>query len=156
MCDDWGAMLSFPEVSELSEDVRRIFEELDRAHASDRSVSGGIYTPLLDVIETSQTVEVVVDVPGIAPEAIRVQFKNGSLIVAGEKLPAETDGPDPASFHLVERGFGRFARVIRFGMAVDAGRARATLAAGQLRITVPRIDERRGREIRVAVAPGPR
>jgi HSP20 family molecular chaperone IbpA len=35
--------------------------------------------------------------------------------------------------------------------AVDAGQARAILSAGELRITVPRIAERRGREIRIAI-----
>jgi HSP20 family protein len=151
MCDDWGAMLSFPELNELSEDVRRIFEEFDRTHGSDRGVAGGIYTPLLDVIDTGQTIEVFVDVPGVAPDAIRVHFKNESLIVVGEKLPAETDSRNPASFHLIERGFGRFARVVRLAVAVDAGHARATLSSGQLRVSVPRIAERRGREIRVTV-----
>ena len=146
-------MLSFPELNELSDDVRRIFEELDRAHPSDRGVAAGIYTPLLDVVDTGASIEVFVDVPGVAPDAIRVHVKNGSLIIVGEKLPAETDSRDPASFHLIERGFGRFARVIRLAVAVDAGKACATLSAGQLRISVPRIGERRGREIVVTVTP---
>jgi HSP20 family protein len=146
-------MLSFPDVNELSEDVRRIFEEFDRAHASDRSVAGGIYTPPLDVVDTGQSIEVVVDVPGVAADALQVHFRDGSLIVVGQKLPAAADGSGPASFHLVERGFGRFARVIRLAVAVDAGRARATLGFGQLRVSVPRIVERRRREIRIPVAP---
>jgi HSP20 family molecular chaperone IbpA len=56
-----------------------------------------------------------------------------------------------AAFHLAERTFGRFARAVRISGAVDAGRARATLQTGELRVVIPRIDERRGQEIRIPI-----
>jgi HSP20 family protein len=144
-------MLSFPEVNELSEEVRRVFEELDRLRGiGHRSVSS-LYNPALDVLETGDTIEVLVDLPGVTAASIRVFFKHGNLVIAGEKLATEPVGPEGSSFHLVERGFGRFARVVRLNTAVDARRARAVLSAGVLRITVPRIDERRGREIAVPI-----
>ena len=144
-------MLSFPEVNELSEDVRRVFEELDRLHGPAARALTSVYSPALDVVETADTVEVFIDLPAVPASALRVLFKNGALIVVGEKLAPEACGVDGAAFHLVERGFGRFARVIRFVDALDAGRARATLRAGELRISVPRITDRRGHEIVVPV-----
>ena len=74
----------------------------------------------------------------------------GTLLIAGTKRVSACGHTD-AAFHLAERAFGRFARAIRIGGAVDAGRARVTLSAGELRITVPRIEERRGREIRLPI-----
>jgi HSP20 family molecular chaperone IbpA len=65
-------------------------------------------------------------------------------------LPGATTIAD-AAFHLAERGFGRFARAVRLAGAFDAGRARATLNAGELRVVLPRIDERRGSEIRIPI-----
>jgi HSP20 family protein len=59
--------------------------------------------------------------------------------------------PEAASFHLVERGFGRFARGVRLPGACDAARARAALRAGELSLSVPRIAERRGRQIMVPI-----
>lgn len=68
---------------------------------------------------------------------------------AGECTPAcEHRG---AAFHLAERTFGRFARAIRLTGAFDAGASRATLTVGELRVVLPRIQERRGGEIRIAV-----
>jgi HSP20 family protein len=149
--DEGHPMLSFPELNELSDEVRRVFEEFDRRHGSGcRSVST-LYAPALDVVETSENVEVYVDVPGVPPDAIRVLFKEGNLVIVGEKLSSEPCGPDGAAFHLVERGFGRFARVVRLSTAIDASRASAALSAGELRVSVPRIEERRGRDIVVAV-----
>jgi HSP20 family protein len=143
-------MLSFPEVNELSDEVRRVFEEFDRRQGTCRGVSS-LYTPALDVVETEGGFDVYVDLPGVPVDGVRILFKNGSLVIAGEKLASEPCGPDGSAFHLVERGFGRFARVVRLSTAIDAARARATLRAGELRVSVPRVEERRGREIVVPI-----
>jgi len=147
-------MLSFPEVNELSEDVRRIFEELDRVHGLALRAPGHVHTPPLDVVETEHGVEVFVDLPGVTRDSVRVLFKHGTLVIAGEKLPPEGCPPENTAFHLVERGFGRFARVIRLSMAVDAARTRASLVGGELRVSVPRVTERRGREIVISIDDG--
>jgi HSP20 family protein len=148
-------MLSFPEVNELSEEVRRVFEELDRLHAPACRALTGVYTPAIDVVETDETVEVIMDLPGVGSQAVRVLFKAGSLVIAGEKLTSESCASEGTAYHLVERGFGRFARVIRLSAAIDAGRARASLKAGELRVSVPRIVERRGGDIVIAITEQP-
>lgn len=152
--DETEAMLSFPEVNELSDDVRRVFEELDRLHGEVLRTPGHAHTPPLDVVETEEGVEVFVDLPGVSRDAVRVLFKHGTLVIAGEKLPAEGPPPESAAFHLVERSFGRFARVIRLATAVDASRTRASLVAGELRVSIPRLPERRGSEILVPINDG--
>ena len=55
------------------------------------------------------------------------------------------------SQHVAERSFGRFARAVRLSGAVDAGRAQGAFVDGELRIVLPRIAERRGRDIRIEV-----
>jgi HSP20 family molecular chaperone IbpA len=54
-------------------------------------------------------------------------------------------------FHLAERAYGRFARAVRLSGAFDAGRARAKIESGQLRIVLPRMEDRRGRMYTVPV-----
>jgi HSP20 family protein len=144
-------MLSFPEVHDLTDEVRRVFEELDARRGGSCRPPVALYTPSLDVIETCEAVEVFVDLAGVGRDDFRILFKGGSLVVAGEKPAPE--GPDPATaaFHVVERGFGRFARVLRLQTAVNPAAARATLQGGELRITLPRVEERRGREIAIPV-----
>ena len=78
--------------------------------------------------------------------------KADALLIAGEK-PARRSGPE-SSFHLVERGFGRFARTVRLARACDVSRAHATLAGGELRVSIPKIAERRGRTIQIAIKNG--
>ena len=107
--------------------------------------------PLLDVFETDRTIEIVLDVPGVTADSIRIMIKSGVVLVVGEKERADPSHKTPASFHLVERDFGRFARAIRVHAAIDASKARARLKDGELRIILPKIQERRGREVIVRV-----
>jgi HSP20 family protein len=104
----------------------------------------------MDVFETATAVEVIADLAGVPADRIRIVFSEGVLVIAGQKLPGACGHRD-AAFHLAERAFGRFARIVRLSGAIDAGRARATLNAGELHVVMPRIDERRGAEIRIPI-----
>jgi HSP20 family protein len=84
---------------------------------------------------------------------VKVIFARNTIVVVGQKLPAACEDRH-ATFHLAERAFGRFARGVRLTGAFDAGRADATLRDGVLRVTLPRIEERRGGERRIHVRGG--
>jgi HSP20 family protein len=140
--------IAFPsEIGDFADDVRQVFRELGRAFGSE-SLAGEC-TPLIDVYETDDTLEITIDLPGVDPAAVRVIAKGDSLLIAGEKA-ARRARPD-SSFHLVERGYGRFARVVRLGRACDTSSARATLRHGELRVSVTKIADQRGRAISISV-----
>lgn len=143
-------LASAQDPSDLSQEVRRLFDDLAKRRPDRRPYVSGECSPTLDVLETERTVEVVLDVPGIPAESLRVLIKNSVVLVVGEKDRAEPSRT-PTSYHLVERDFGRFARAVHLHTAVDASQARATLAHGELRIALPKLAERRGREILVTV-----
>ena len=52
----------------------------------------------------------------------------------------------------MERPQGRFKRVIPLDIAVDLREAHASLEDGLLTITLPRVKDRRGREVVIPVA----
>ncbi len=137
--------------ADLAEDVRRLFEDLASRRPDRRHVVAGECVPLVDVLETGRNVEIVLDLPGVAAEALRVVIKSGVVLIVGEKERSEPSKRVPASFHLVERDFGRFARAVRIQSPIDANAARAWLSQGELRIVIPRVQERRGRPIDVAI-----
>ncbi|MFN2447850.1 MAG: Hsp20/alpha crystallin family protein [Vicinamibacterales bacterium] len=143
------------DVGDLGQEVRRLFEDLARRRGDRRQVVSGECLPLLDAFETERTIEIVVDVPGVHVEGLRILIKSGVLLIAGEKERGEPGWRGPASFHLVERDFGRFARAVRINAAFDAAGVRARLRDGELRIVLPKIAERRGREIVVQIETGP-
>lgn len=139
------------DATDLAEDARRLLLELDREVPGAASSTGECRPPL-DVIETADAVEIVVDVPGVSAACLRVVVRRSTVLVVGAKLGSQADSA--GRFHLAERSSGRFARAVRLGDAVDASRARAVVRLGQLRISLPRIEDRRGRLIAVPVEQG--
>jgi len=114
------------------------------------------YRPPVDVIETAESIEIVADLPGVPAESLRVIFTGvNTLVVSGRKRAPHCAHPE-AAFHLAERSFGHFACVVRCEVAVDASRARAALRAGELHVVLPRVDDRRGREIPISVEAEPK
>jgi HSP20 family protein len=133
--------------------VRRLFEDLEQNGGQRPSVVAGQCTPALDVLETDEAVEVVMDLPGILPGAVRVLVKGDVVVVAGEKVPLSPDAG--GDYHLVERGSGRFARAVRVVSAFDGGRAAASLVNGELRIMLPKIHDRRGQARTLTIGDAP-
>ena len=136
--------------TELGEDIRELFADLDAHLAPEQRVYSGECRPVLDVLETSSAVEIILDVTGVPADAIRVLFRNGVVLIAGQKAPSRLTAG--AMYHLVEREFGRFARAVRLNGAFEAGAARAWLDEGELTIVIPRRSDRRGQAHTIAVA----
>jgi HSP20 family protein len=134
-------------LGEFVDEVQQIFAELGRGYGLD--TLAGECTPPIDVYETDASLEISVDLPGVDPGSVRVVVKGAAVLIAGDKAPRR--GRGDSSFHLVERGFGRFARTVRFTAACDTANAKAVLEKGELRISVPKIGDRRGLTIPITV-----
>ena len=130
--------------------VRRLMDLLDAGLDSGPAECA----PPLDVVEHGDRIEITLDVPGVARDDIRVIFGRGTLAIAGRKTPVVCERA--VAFHVAERTFGRFVRAVTLQGALDAGRATASLANGELRVVLPRIDERRGGDIVIEVTGGAR
>jgi HSP20 family protein len=137
------------EAPEIADDVRDLFEDLASRLPGEHRAYSGECRPALDVLETDEAVEIVVDVAGVPAEAIRVLFRGGVVVIAGEKAPPA--GEHPQAFHLVEREFGRFARGVRLNGCYDISRARATVRHGELVVVLPKMADRRGRPHRIPI-----
>lgn len=134
--------------AELAEDARRLLAEIEREIPGAATVTADCRPPL-DVIETASALEVVVDVPGVPAESLRVVVRRSTLLIVGAKLAAPVDRL--TRFHLAERSYGRFARAVRLTGAFDAARAHAVTTGGELRVVLPRLEERRGGALTIPV-----
>jgi HSP20 family protein len=156
-CAGAGPRYNTPTVAPGSRQLREETSENDVRFADlfEDAAAGGITgdcTPPMDVMEVTGAVEVLLDLPGLRAGDVRLIFARGMLVIAGRKLPAACPH-NGAAFHLAERSFGRFMRVVRVPGPVDASRASASLSAGELRVHLPRVAERRGRAIPIPLEP---
>jgi HSP20 family molecular chaperone IbpA len=72
------------ETADLAEDARRLLNELDRDVPGVATI-GGECRPPTDVLETAEAVEVVVDVPGVLIESLRVAVRRSTVLIVGAK-----------------------------------------------------------------------
>ncbi len=137
----------FLEVARIQSEINRLFDNLLHLDAPGREA--GSWIPNADVLETEHDVVVKVELPGVSAADLEVSVHGGNVILRGDKARAEV--PDEARYHLAERAFGRFRRVIPLGVPVNTHRAEAVFADGCLKIRFPKVPNRRGEEVRIEV-----
>ncbi|MBP85153.1 MAG: heat-shock protein [Planctomycetaceae bacterium] len=116
----------------LFDDLRRVAEGLFGDTAS-----GAIFAPRVNIAETESGYEVIGDLPGMKPEDVNVEFRDGHLWITGErKDETEEEGK---TFHRVERRFGQFRRIISLGNEVDGDKIEASYKDGVLTIHIPKV-----------------
>jgi HSP20 family protein len=127
----------------LQQEVNELFQRLSILDRTER-LPGSEWSPAVDVFELRDRLVVIVEVPGLAPETLKVAFRDRSLLLTGDRrAPRVGSG---ARFHCLERPHGKFERTIPLDLPVDVASARATLQGGVLTVSLPRLRERRGRE----------
>ncbi len=131
----------YVERRDLPDDLQQLLDE---------GVAAVEFTPPIDILETESALHILLDLPGVDPRQVDVVFSNNVLLISGEKTPGPA-GQGDAAFHIAERAFGRFARAVGVEGAFDAGKAVATLKQGELRVVLPRLQDRRGGRIRIPV-----
>ncbi len=103
--------------------------------------------PAIDVEETADALKITVEVPGLAKDAVDVSLEDGQLTISGEKQTSREG--DEANFHVRERRYGRFQRMLTLPSSVDTSKADARYENGLLIITLPKSDEVRPRRLEV-------
>lgn len=130
-------------LDDMRKEMGRVVGDLWDGNGSD----GKTFAPRLNLAESDKAYEITIDLPGIDPQDVSLEFKDGQLWVSGErKFEEEEKGK---SFHRIERGFGQFRRVISLGTDVDADNVDASYKNGVLSVTVPKAAAVQPRKIAV-------
>lgn len=103
----------------------------------DDAGEGVIFAPRVNFAETERGYEVHADLPGMKPEDVNVEFRDGQLWITGERKDEAEE--ESKTFHRIERRFGQFRRVIALGNEVDADNVEARYKDGVLTVNVPKI-----------------
>ena len=119
----------------FEEEMERLIERV-LGRGEDGWWETGAFLPMTDVAETDTTFEVVAELPGVKPEEVRVEVKEGMLWITGEKKEEKEE--KGKAFHRVERRHGAFRRVIPLPGAIDEEKIEAKFAEGVLRVVVPK------------------
>lgn len=122
-------------------------ETVEDREAAERSIGWSVLAA--EVFDGDSEVTVRLEAPGMDPDDFDVQVVNDALVVRGDKHieREQTEG----HYHVRERAYGSFERIIPLPDAVKEDKASASYKNGVLHISVPKQAERRNKRIRVDV-----
>ena len=105
------------------------------------------WSPALDLYQNNDNVVAVVELPGMRGEDIEISLHDGTLTISGERK-RETSGGEKSEG--TERYAGKFRRSITLPTHVDANKVNATYRDGILKVTLPKAEEAKPKQIPVS------
>lgn len=106
--------------------------------------------PLLNLSDDKEHLYVEALAPGVNPETLDISVLQNTLRVSGEKQ-AISGEIKPEAFHRNERSAGSFVRTLTLPVDVDSARVTAEYKNGVLRITLPKAEAAKPKQITVQV-----
>jgi len=121
-------------------------EKKELATKEERTVPGRFYVPHTDVYETEDALMVVMEMPGVAREAVEIELKDDVLHVQARIDPSKYEGMEPV---YTEYNVGHWMRSFALSDRVDREQIGAQLEDGVLTLTLPKAAEARPRRIAI-------
>ena len=106
------------------------------------------WSPALDLYQSSDHFLAVVELPGMRKEDIDISLHDGTLTISGERKRDSDKNGETAQ--RTERYVGTFRRSISLPTRVDANKVSATYEDGILRVTLPKAEEAKPKQIQVS------
>ena len=107
------------------------------------------WLPSVDVSETKNDLVVKAELPGMDPKVIDISLNNGILTIKGEKKQEKEEKDE--NYHFIERSYGSFTRSVRLPREVQSNKIVASFKNGVLRVTLPKSEEAKKKEIKIKV-----
>jgi HSP20 family protein len=141
----------FRDLLGLQERMNRLFDDSVRnVRQGDEALSTSVWTPPVDIYETENEVIVKAELPEVNQKDIEIQVENNTLTLRGErKFDKEVK---QENFHRIERSYGTFARSFTLPATIDQEKIRADYKDGILRVVMPKREETKPKQIKVAVS----
>jgi HSP20 family protein len=117
-----------------ADEIEQLFADLWQVFPFSRGARRG-FRPNVDVFRSDDppAFTVLVELPGVDPDHVKLVAATRALVVAGERRRPE----DCGQYHQMEVEYGAFQRKVVFGEDVDPDGATATYRRGVLEVTLP-------------------
>jgi HSP20 family protein len=117
------------------------------ASEGNQPLAFGNFVPPVDIYEDEHNITVQAEVPGVDEKDLDVRLENNVLTISGERKMEDEQKEE--NFHRIERSYGRFVRSFSLPTTVDAENVNAQFENGILKVTIPKKEEARPKQIRI-------
>jgi HSP20 family molecular chaperone IbpA len=109
---------------------------------------GRTYIPEVDICETTDSLWLWADMPGVDEESIQVNLADGVLSIEGHVSLKEYEDLSPA---YIEYNIGNYVRRFTLSSDIDAERIKARMTQGVLELELPKAERAKPRKIPISV-----
>jgi HSP20 family protein len=135
----------FAEIESLQKEMNRLFEQFTPSRRE--HLFGDSFVPAVEVNENDKSIDLKVELPGLAAEDIDIQVSADAVSITGERkteTKTEEEGMTRSEFH-----YGRFQRVIPLPAQVQNDAVDAEYKDGILRLHMPKDEEEQRKVVKV-------
>jgi HSP20 family protein len=108
----------------------------------------GVSSLPLDVSENEHEFVIKASLPGVRPEDVQITVHGDVLTIRGETRAEEEKKGE--TWHMKERRFGSFQRSVGLNSPVSTDKANAKFEHGVLVLTLPKAEEAKPKQIKIA------
>ena len=105
------------------------------------------WVPSVDISETKDSFVVKTELPGLEAKDVDVSISGDLLTIKGEKKKEEEEKDE--HHYCAERYYGSFQRTFQLPTGVKADKIEATFDKGVLKVTLPKEEEAKKKEIEI-------
>ena len=136
------------ELFEMQQNLNQLFNtNFDRGAREDVALNA--WTPAVDIYEDDNEFLLKIELPEMSKEDIKVNLNENVLSISGERRFENEEKRD--NYHRVERSYGQFYRSFTLPPNVNVEGINAAYKDGILRLSLPKREEAKPKQIDVAV-----
>ena len=107
------------------------------------------WSPSVDISETKDELLIKAELPGLDAKDVDVSISGDVLTIIGEKKREEEEKDE--HHYRAERYYGSFQRSFQLPTSVQADKVKATFDKGVLKVTLPKVEEAKKKQIEIKV-----
>lgn len=126
--------------------MNTVFNEFDRSQGTGIGWAAAETYPRTNLCDTGDNLEIVAELPGVAKEDLNVKIQGNYLEISGTR---KSNIPGGYKVHRIERETAAFSRSFTLPYEVDANSVTATLKDGLLKMTLPKSEAAKPKQISI-------
>lgn len=132
----------------LGREVDHLLKQIFPGESGNACQTAPAFAARATVRETAHLFEIAIDLPGVMPEDVTVEYEEGMLVVSGERKPAMLE--EGTSVLRDERVQGNFRRVFQL-KEINSDAITAEFKHGVLTVVAPKPQKPTGKKVEIKV-----
>jgi HSP20 family protein len=128
----------------MAQDVRTVDQRTPTTEDRERRPNRQVYVPPSDIYETKDSIVLLAEMPGVAPDGVDITLERRVLTIRGRSAANEHAGYQRVYNEYAD---GDYERVFTLSENIDRDRIEATLKDGVLHLVLPKAETAKARRI---------